>query len=281
MNPRVFALAAALLALAAPARAQTTTLSDNNASVQITAGGVVTVFRANAGLDNVFRSEYFFRVGDAAPEQALGTGAAATTTLTGTNQRHTLYTASDGTYQAGVRYLLQGAGNAARLFETVGITNTTAAPLAFSLFSYSDYDLNFNPAINDDRAVLVGPAAVFQFDPTAALLTSADSAFSAYEIDYGIPPTGPIFPLRARLTDNAPTTLANTPGPGVAFPVAAPGDVAFAFQWNTTIAPGATFSVTTTRNLVTAIPEPGTLALIGLAAVPGLSLARHRRRRPL
>jgi len=57
---------------------------------------------------------------------------------------------------------------------------------------------------------------------------------------------------------------------------AGPGDVTWAFQWNTTIDPGATFNITKDKGLsIQLVPEPSTVALIALGmGALGLSLRR-------
>jgi len=88
---------------------------------------------------------------------------------------------------------------------------------------------------------------------------------------------GNIFPnTLVSLGDGAPTLLSDLPAVGGA--TLGPGDMTWAFQWDRTVGPGGSFTISKDKMLSVAIPEPSTLvlALLGLLALAG-PLAWRRR----
>jgi hypothetical protein len=59
---------------------------------------------------------------------------------------------------------------------------------------------------------------------------------------------------------------------------AGPGDATWAYQWDTTIDPGATFIISKDKRL-SPTPEPSTLAIAGLAALGMIGYGMRRSRR--
>lgn len=60
-----------------------------------------------------------------------------------------------------------------------------------------------------------------------------------------------------------------------------PGNVTWAYQWDTTIQPGSTFIISKDKRLsgITPIPEPGTAVLLATAGLGLLACAWRRWRR--
>lgn len=148
------------------------------------------------------------------------------------------------------------------------ITNTGSAPLTLSLFNFADMDIR--GSFDDDIATLVG-SDIVRYGNTVAdpyplqFVDWQGVDADAYQaVLYGSDN------LNGALTDGAITNLDNT------LPVVNPefgADLGGAFQWNLTIAPGASTTVTSIYGFNEVIPEPGTLSLL---AVAGLALLRRR-----
>jgi hypothetical protein len=270
-------LAFGISAIGAPiaAQAQSFTLLDGNARVQLfpNTDATVRVFSIDNGPDNVFRANYYYRLGETA-ERALSTIGNGQFMPIGSNRLDVTFQAPS--FTSLVSYILQGgsAGSGrATLQESVSLTNTTAAAIALTLFDYADYDLLFNQAVPDDQAVVVQPGLIRQFDPLSTLLASTSVVPDRYEINFGL--GGPVlFPILTRLNDAEPTVLSNTPAIGVPFP-GTPADVSFAYQWNLTLNPGQTFVLTSQKN-IEAVPEPTTIGAMVATAIGGAWLRRRR-----
>ncbi len=272
-----------LLAAGVPASAADYDLLDGNASARISDRNGATVWRvapaveSPAGFsDNVFLSSYFIRVGGSGTEAPLLSALGTPVASAGSNSLRLDF--ANDTLAATVEWSLTGAcaGAAlATLTKSVSFTNVGAADLDFHLFDYTDFDIRFNPLAQADRARLVGPGRIVTTSSTIpfSIDARADVAPDRYQISDFLTPYFQFF-----IDQDGPTTLSNTPAPGVGFP-ATPGDTAFVFQWDRIIAPGDSFSVRQVARYVptSAVPEPATWAF--MIAGFGLVGAAARRRR--
>jgi hypothetical protein len=279
------AAACAVAAFAAPAQAVNFTLTSGNSVATISDVNGALVWRVAQGgaapavsPDNVFISNYLFRVGSTTGERSIAAGLGAPT-LVSQRANAVSLAASNDTLSATLSWRLHGSGpdsGRAALVKSVTFTNLSADPLDFHLFDYSDFDIRFNPAAQADTARLAGPGRIVTTSATVpfSIIGEVSVAPDRYQIDGFLPLYQALF-----LDSDGPTTLTNMPADGARFP-ATPGDTAFAFQWSRTLAPGASFSVSQLAAFLPAdaVPEPASWALMiaGFGLLGGT--VRWRRR---
>jgi hypothetical protein len=225
------------------------------------------------GVNHLFLQWFWQRVGGAGGEDVLSALTGPTASQPASNILTLGYGPGANGLAVDVTYTLTGGpsgSGSSVISELILLTNTTAAPMDLHFFQYTDFDLGNTPF--DDVARLVPallPNEIEQFDPDtnfAEVITTP--AASHYEIA--------IFPTIINdLTDGAPTTLNDTPGPGVPL---GPADVSFAFQWDFTLAPQGVALISKTKHIQGVIPEPASLAIWGLGALSLTAFGLRRRR---
>jgi hypothetical protein len=169
-----------------------------------------------------------------------------------------------------VQYILSGNGansGSADMMENLTIVNNSATAFDLSFYQYSNFNLFQN---NLNSVSLSGGPGGY----SGALQTAGGPGGNgiAEVIDAPLANFGEAALAGQTLGElNGPSyyTLNNNASAG-------PGDVTWAFQWNTSIAPGATFNITKDKGLsISLVPEPSTVALIAMAmGALGLSLRR-------
>lgn len=273
---RAFALLVAVSMVPAVSAA-TFTLQDNgqNSSLNYdTSSGEFNDWFVE-GVDQLFRRQYFYRVGTAAlgnPELAINE---SNLNLVGTNHYDTNFI--PGNEGLAVKYshpmnlfditfntlLTAGApGSAQATFtESVRIDNTSGQELILSLFLYADFDLD-NDAINDGLTIEADKRSLTQTEGLAV-----------YEAAFTVTPSwvqASEFPaLINSLTDGDSTTLDNTLTQGA-------NDNEYGIQWNIRLKPRQSFTLGNSNSIT--VPEVSTLAMVGIGCLSGLVLVRRRSR---
>lgn len=173
---------------------------------------------------------WWFRIADAA-EQPIDLLGPATVTQYSSTLIDVLYTGNlvDVTMRYSLTAGALGSGNST-IAESVRIKNKSSAPIDFHLFEYTDFDLGGTP--DDDIAALVNQSTITQWDG-GTICTETSSVGGITPIPTAWEITG--FPsLLDKLNDAAASNLDN------AVQQFGPGNASFAFQWDYSIAPGAT-----------------------------------------
>ena len=264
------------VALVTPADATTFTLTDLNSSAQIDDASQNGMFNWTVnGVNQLSQQWFWFRLGNTGGQSSIDTQpllAATASDTNGNGQNDTLFLSygSTSALQIDVRYTLRGtASSGSDMQEQINITNnSTTSTLDLHFFQYSNFDLNGTPA--GDTVSLINANTVRQ-SKTGALISETVTTPAANHYELGLTTDSPN--TLTRLNSGSPITLldgATTRGPG---------DATWAFQWDRSLAPGASLQISKDKNL--AIPEPGTSAFIitVVTAFAGLTFLRKRRRR--
>jgi hypothetical protein len=229
------------------------TLTDNGVTALFdSTGGAGWYNWTVAGQNQLNQQWFWYRIGTSGGESAINAIGAPTITQNVPYQLTALY--ANGALSVQVTYGLTGNTASSGMNESVRIINNTATNLDLHFFQYTDFDLG---GFAGGQTVSLGTL------PSMATQTLG-SAYSAGET---VTPT--VSHREANffnntlvsLNDLTPTTLNDNLGP------VGPGDVTFAFQWDFTIGPGLSKSLSPIMNVQ--VPEPSALALmiVGLAAL--------------
>lgn len=212
------------------------------------------------GVDHVFQQWYWFRIGET-PERSIDT--IGDPSIAGQTDNSVNVAYSNPAISIDITFTLVGgtAGSGtADLGEIVRIVNRSNATLELHLFEYDDFDVS--GTFDDDVAVRLDSSSIRQSDSRSRVTVGTVPAADHWQISE-IPD---LFDL---LSDDFASNL------GDGSTLGGPGDLAFAFQWDRTLAPGETFLMSKNK-LVTAVPEPASLIGVALGIT---ALARRRRRR--
>jgi len=253
-------------------QAQTFNLSDNNATADINVGTSAGMYNWSVqGQNQLFQQWFWYRVGASGAEAPINTiSPALAVANNGTRGLSTTY--SQGQFSVRVEYLLTGGllgGTKSTISETITINNVSLAPLDFHFFQYSDFNLGGSAA---GDSVVIGKNlftglynAANQVHPLVSFEESVISP-GANHAEVGFFPN-----TLNKLNDLNTDNLNDVTG------LTGPGDVNWAFQWDFSIAPGASAIINKSKYVeLTAIPEPTAITFL-LSAVAFVTLRRSRR----
>jgi hypothetical protein len=222
------------------------------------------------GVNQLFQQWFWYRIGSTGPEYALNTLPLLGAKLSDANfnpGNDTLvmkYADATNHFEATITYSLNGGllgSHQSDVGEQIQIHNTSSTtPLDLHFFQYSDFDLS--NTLNDDTVNVLSNNVVRQTDPTVTVEETVVTPPATHHA-VGLFPS--VFNL---LNDASPTTLDDSNGPLT-------GDVSYALEWDTTVAPNGSYLISKDKNITSIVPEPATLALL---AASTLFLFPRRRR---
>lgn len=271
MSLRPLVLAA--LAACAPAAAGAATLTSGPSEVTVADDGTVTVWRVEeGGSDNVFLSAYYLRLAGDDGEATFPTIFGVPVVEQPSPDVLGLSFAGDP-IEARLDYRLTDGPELGRttLERSATLTNTGTEIVEFVLFDYTDLDIRFDPLNQRDQATLVAPGVVETVSASVpvTIVSEVTPTPDQYLISDFL-----TLALAFLIESDGVTTLPNTPALGEAFPET-PGDNAFAFGWEVSLAPGESFTAAQSSTLATAVPVPASLVLM-LGGIGALALVRRR-----
>lgn len=248
--------------------AQIVTLTDNNSVARINTSSSAGMFDWIVdGSDQLAQQWFWFRVGAVGGEAPINSISAPANVTPTVRNLSTTYN-NPGAYSVKVDYQLNGgaAGSGTSgMNESVTILNQSASPLSFHFFQYTDFDL------------VGGPNSVsLSKNNFTGLYSTADQVAPGITFQESLVTPGAnhgeatLFPATlTSLNDANPTTLSDVNNAG-------PGNTAYAFEWDLTIAANSSFVINKALSLqLTPVPEPSALALISVG-LTGLALRKRR-----
>jgi hypothetical protein len=260
----IFALSIAGLVIQTQAQSYTIVNKNSVLDINVASGpGGVNNWKID-GVDQLNLQWFYYRVGSVGPEYPIENISSAPTVSLGSKSLTVTY--ANSSYSVRTLYSLTGGNvgsGTSQLDESITINNTSASPLDFHFFQYSDFNIG---------GVTAGQSVQFYQNPSA--LPYYNSQSGGYRsVNETVTPASHIeaalySQTLASLTDGSPTTLNDNPSAG-------PGDVTFAYQWDFTLAAGGSFQI---QKLIGVVPEPSSLALIS-SGLLGLALLRRQRKK--
>lgn len=251
-----------LTGLSAFSQAVVFNLTDTNTSAVIDTSAGIQDWNV-LGTDQVFLNSYLWRVGDSGTADWVTNLSLVSATQFGPRFLDVAWQNASLGFTVQTSFLLSGGATTFDMAEVTRVTNTGNNTLNFRLFQYNDFDLN--NTLGDDTVTRLNSSQIMQQDG-ALTLNMVNQGATPIPGFSQLGPVSSFVPMISINGYNLDTLAGN--GIGQNFT----GDAAYGFQWNFNLAPGQSFTISTDK--VAAVPEPATMAALGLGA---LALVRRRR----
>lgn len=250
---------------ARPAKSAALALSDDNSiaafepSFSDISSNNGILFWTVDNVNHLFQNSFWYRVGTEGRENSISTLNLINLEQPSDNQLSVAYAGTD--FEIALNYMLDGGtegSGISNLLENITIQNTGNSgsnPLDFHFFNYTDFDLTEN---GTQDTITIGSGIATVSDNITLAQEVVSPAGNSYQ-------ASPVFNILDSLEDADPTSLTNFPGPVT-------GDTAHAFEWDLTLAPGKSFSITNNKSITPVAPTPvpeadTTLGLLGFSSL--------------
>jgi hypothetical protein len=258
MRSKFLAAALIVCGLTSVATAELITDGNSTASIDLSSAGLGMDGWTVNGMNQLYEQSFWYRV-DSGSVQRVNTLTLASSSMPGPNELKATYTGSG--FKIDLDWTLYGAApgfEQSDIGEAIRITNTSSTALSFHFWQFVDLNLLGTPL--DTSVSIGGGNTASQNDGILAVSETADVPTpSRYEAGY----------RQTVLSDLQSGTLSNNASQ-------INGDLAWAFQWDRTISPGASLIISKDKHL-DIVPEPGSLILLAIGAVSLLGYVWRRR----
>jgi len=245
----------------------TYTLTDNGSTALVDPDSGAGMYHWSIDGQNQLEKQWFyFRVGNLDVAQPINS---ISSSILLNNNANTLVTSyANAQFSLTISYVLTGGSfgaGSADILETISVQNNSGSPLDFHLFQYSNFDLLGTPGL--DSVQFLGLDSVIQKEG----LFGIQEGIIQPEASFGEASLAGLGGTLDKLTTVPGYNLNNNMGPIT-------GDVTWAFQWDYTIANGASLDVFKDKTLIVpTIPEPTSLSLIAVGLGALLTASSRRR----
>jgi hypothetical protein len=257
-----------------------TTLTDNGSTATINSASVFSGWNIGPASE-LNQQQFFYRLGSTGGQSALNQ-LNVVSQSSSSNQLDVVYGGSGFTIET--RYSLMGSNNnGSDMSIQIKVANTSASSKSFHLYQYLDFNLG-DMTVNQQAALKTDPDSgttyMEQTNQATGCLVDlvSDRPPPATEVDLTTDPTNSL--LMRLSSGTIPATLTNNASSNSFL-----GDVAWAYQWDMTLAAGRSVVFSEDQNIAETtgvqIPEPATLGFLALGSIAlALPYLRRRRRIP-
>jgi hypothetical protein len=260
----------AIVAAVLSAQAQVT-LVDGNSTALIDASSQAGMhYWSVDGINQLYQQWFWYGIGTGTAQQSIDQIGAPTIVTPNAFTAYISY--ANAQVAAQVNYVLTGGvlgSGSAQLNESIHFQNVSASAITLRFYQYSDFDLMANPGGDTLQLARNLSGKFYEAIQTKGGLTMSETDITGG----GLPPganhgEASLYPdLLNRLNGASQITLLDNTG------VVGPGDTAWAFEWDVTLAAGASLDISKNKQ-ISGVPEPGVISLLGLGF---LALAWRKR----